>query len=302
MFKNIKRLATVGLPAFALIFTSCGTIAKVISYEQMRAFAKEQYDEHAIDTVPVNYIANFNSMNAHAIVDIITPTGEADQINLGFSHNGIHVKLKDRYAYFLSSIMIDNIERYYSNMVSFISDLDGNSPFELTYQLLEGNCSKIDITRSRENHGEFVVRLNKSITSLFDTISSVFGYIPSDPSEIQNAVLKTIVAYIISSPIGDFSEYLFGIFNYVQLNIFNSSRSFGDVFNTYITTDSNGMINKLDFNFKSNFVVNGLAAYKHYDSTTPSEGDRPELESPYHFTLTGSFDFDFDISTEYATK
>lgn len=310
MFKNMKHIALLALPVMALSLTSCGEYTAAIPYDTMRNFAADHYDEHALDTVPADYVINFNKMEAKINVTYSTPTGGTDSFVISSGYNGIHITLKDHYVFSLSSTMIDMIERYYSDFVSFVVKLQEEPPLELIYELIGNNCSKVDLTAKDAVTGKFVIRIVQTIVSMLDSFTSTFGYLPNpwaeNPEPVTNPILIEIYEQI--NTIGMFkkllnperSEVIFGILNGLALTISESSESHGDVFNTYVTTDSYGFINKLDFNFKSSFNISGIMQFKKYDSDTPEEGDRPTgLEAPYSFSLNGSLNYDFDISAKY---
>lgn len=319
MFKNMKHLITLALPVVALTFTSCGNGPKTITYEQMRRFATETYDEHALDTIPATYVANLNKMQMDVVVNYTTPEGGSDSFNIAFGFNDIHISFKDRYAVVLSSTLIDSIEQYYSDFVGMAVSLKQEPPIQMLYQLLGNNCSKIDFVANEKIVGSVLVKLLQFLGGSLDLASSLSGFIPNpedvvDPEvefkdkPIVLAIYETVLSLAKSlgkiSFISEYAEYIptviFTMMDYASFSISDSSRTSGETFNTYLTTDSNGILDTFDFNFKSSFDLSGLVRYKQYDTKKPQPGDFPEQSRPYHLSISGSFDFDFDISSEIA--
>lgn len=298
----MKQFITLALPVVALTFTSCGNSPRTVNYQQMRRFASENYDSHAIDTVPTDYMINFNNMTTNVVVEYNTPAGGFDSFTFSYGFGNVHIRLKDRYAITLSSTVIDSIEKYYSDFVAIALTLKDEPPVELLYQLFGNNCSKIDLVTSHKLVGDVLVRLLQFAVGAIDGLSAITGYMPlgempTDP--LRAMVYRYVMMALEAIPIRALDPSMFfGLMDYVSLTISDSSKSHGDVFETYVTTDNYGFLNKLDFNFKSSFEIAGLAAFKRYENAYPEEGERPiSTEAPYNFTLTGSFDYDFDIST-----
>lgn len=316
MFKNMKRLISLVLPVVAITTTSCGNATKTISYEQMRRFVSETYDDHAIDTIPVTYFANLNKAQADVTINYTTPDGGADSSDIAFGFNGIHLSIKDKYAYMLSSTLLDNIEQYYCDFAGLAVSVKQEPPIQMLYQLTGNNCSKINFVANEKIVGAFLIKLLQFFGATLDAVSSVSGFIPMgndvDPSELTDPMVKNVYMAVMAIAealgnvplVGTYAAFvptvIFGLMNYTSFAVSDSSKSNGEYFNAYLTTDNYGMLNKLDFNFKSSFDISGLIWYKQYDSNKPEEGDHPSTSRPYHFSMSGSFDFDFDISSEIA--
>lgn len=305
MFKNTKRFISLVLPVVAITATSCGNATKTVTYDQIRQYAVDNYDQYALDTVPAVFTANFNTLYANILVEYKTPEGGEDAFTIGFGLGGIHVTFNDKYAVSLSSVLIDNIEKYYSDFVGFAVSLKEEPPIKMIYQLASNNCAKIDVTTNEKLVGSVLVKLLQMLFGAFDIFSSTFGYLPEIDEEKAptNPALAEIYEQIIKMSskydILDAVSTAFEVMNYAALTISNSSEAHGETFKTYITTDNCGFVNKLDFNFKSSFKIAALVSPKKYASDTPKEGDRPiNVGSPYQVKLTGSIDFDFDVLSQ----
>lgn len=320
MFKNMKRLATLSLPLVALSLTSCNNGPKYTTYDKMRRFAVETYDQHALDAVPTTVTTNFNKAQANIVIDYKTPDGGSNSLTFSFGFSGVHVVVKNQYAYCLSSTMIDMIEQYYSDFAGIAVSLQKEPPLQMNYALTGNNCSKIELTAKEQLVGSVLVKLLQLGTSVVDIASKLAGYIPTNTQPSQQ-ITKYIVMGIqglltllfpipegasesevreIQNKIRRITNVIIGVMNYLELSVSDSSRADGEVFDSYLTTDSFGFINKLVFDFTSNFVITGLARFKTYESSTPREGDKPiATEAPYQFTMTGSIDFDIDVVSQY---
>lgn len=310
MFKNMKRLAALSLPLVALSLASCNNGPKYISYDKMRRFASETYDQYALDAVPATFTTNLNKVEANVVIDYKTPEGGSDSLVFSFGFSGVHVVVKDQYAYCLSSTLVDMIEQYYSDFAGIALSLKEEPPVQLNYELIGGNRSKVGLTASENLVGSVLVKLLQLGAGVLDAASAYAGFIPfmggTEPQKESsliicqaiNGMLKAIQKFYpnLNAPV--VRRTILAIMDYAKFTVSNSSKSNGEVFNTYITTDDYGFLNKFVFDFKSDFVITGLAQFKNYGGT-PKEGDQPTVEAPYQFTMTGSIDFDIDIVSEY---
>lgn len=330
MFKNMKKLIAVALPVLTLSLTSCDRGAKLLSYEKVREFAENTYDSHALDTVPMVYTGNFNKMEANVNVSYVTPEGNKDSFNVSFGFNGIHVTINDRYAICLSSTLVDSIEKYYSDFVGFAISLQETSPIDMNYILIDNSSTRVAFTTSEKMIGSLLVKLLQLASGAADAASSAAGFLPrlrslNNPSAttqvgalVQQAIIAITNMIYSSSQSGGggkvpgggekpdnkplkFANFLISYLNYFAVSVFDSSKAHGEVFHTYLTADKYGFLRDLDFFFKSSFTLNGIAALKEYTSGEPQEGEQPkDIGAPYRFTLSGSFDFDFNIHADYA--
>lgn len=314
----MKRLAALSLPLVALSLASCNNGPKYISYDKMRRFAAEAYDQYALDAVPATFTTNLNKVEANVVIDYKTPEGGSDSLVFSFGFSGIHVVVKDRYAYCLSSTLIDMIEQYYSDFAGIALSFQDEPPLQMNYELIGGNRSKVELTASENLVGSVLVKLLQLGAGVMDVASSYAGFIPinaeslpakTPAGQVANAV-NMLIQGILSLPffedVSDINRYatlarrvIFALMDYAKFTVSSSSKSNGEVFDTYFTTDDYGLIDKFVFDFKSDFVISGLAQFKKYESDTPQLGDKPVTEAPYQFTMTGSFDIDIDIVSEY---
>lgn len=284
--------------------------AEKMSYDKIREYATKHYDEYALDAIPATFTTNLNKMQANIDVNYISPEGGEETFNIAFGFNGIHVVVKDQYAYCLSSGMIDMIEQYYSDFSGLALSLQDEPPIDMNYYLVGDERTKIELTTSQKVAGKLIIKLLQLGTGALDSLFAVTGYLPTEgepTSEIGSLVYDYLVQLFSGSSSGDkpdskaekYVRVIFGIMDYLQINVSDSSTAQGEKFKTYLNTDKYGIMKKLGFIFKSEFNISGLAAYKQYDSVTPKEGDRPTATEPYFFSLKGSVDFDFDISCKY---
>lgn len=312
MLKNMKKIVAMALPVLTLSLTSCNRGAEFLNYEKARAFIVDTYDEHALDTVPMVYTANFNKMEANVDINYVTPDGGSDSSNIAFGFNGIHATINDRYAICLSSTLLDAIETYYSDFVAFALSIQEESPIDLDYVLIDNSITKITLATSEKMVGSLLVRLLQMAASTIDVASKV-GFIPKINDDgtmtAETEAVKTVQAAIFkfvnsirsdASKAATMTNTIIDVINYLSVTVFDSSEARGEVFHTYLTTDKYGFLRDLNFTFKSGFAINGLTSLKEYDSKTPTEGDKPKTSDPYRFTLDGSFDFDFNINAKYA--
>lgn len=302
MFKNMKHAFILALPVMALATTSCST-SRVVSYEQFRRFAVNHYDQYALDTVPAVYKYNFNKMQANIVFDYTTPTGGSDSLTFSFGYNGIHVAIKDKYAMSLSSTAVDTIEKYYSDLSGIAISIIDERPIDMDYILTGDYRTMIDLTTGHHLTGDFLIRIIQLVIGAADIVSSQTGYIPLEEYyKSKNPIVRAIVELAKEFNLSD--QTLVAIFNFLNrysVTIATSSKSNGDKFNAYLLTDDHGFMRTVDFNASSSFEVSGLLSFKKYQFEEPEEGDKPiGTEAPYRFTMTGSLDFDFDISTEFA--
>lgn len=321
MFNNMKKIVALALPVVTLTLTSCGDQSKTITYDKMRRFATEQYDQYALDAVPTTYKFNFNKMQAALDVDYTTPSGGSQAFTFSFGFNGIHAVFKDRYAVCLSSGLVDTIEKYYSDFVGLAISLREEPPIQMLYHLMSNNCTKIDLTASEKLVGSVLVELLQFVAGTIDLISSFTGFIPNidQLTEDTPRIIQMVVMYIYQivnsfvpeetnqtkkevreQKVKNITNTVIGILNYLSLTVSDSSKASGERFNSYLTTDSHGFLDAFNFIFKSSFVITGQTTLKRYSTSSPKAGERPiSTDVPYHYTLTGSIDFDFNVVSEY---
>lgn len=197
--KNMKKIITLALPVFALALTSCGDKAKTVSYDQMRRFASETYDQYALDTVPASYTINFNKFQANAKISYITATGGTDSYDINFALNDTKVVFRNLYSVCLSSALVDNVERYYSDFVGIALSLKEEPPIKMAYQLLNNNRSKIDFSANEKLFGSVLIKLLQFVAGALDMASAAAGYIPSDytPGETDPQITKAVYGMIM---------------------------------------------------------------------------------------------------------
>lgn len=329
MFNNMKKIIALALPVVTLTLTSCGNRSKTITYDKMRRFASEQYDQYALDSIPTTYKYDFNKMQAVMDVDYTTPSGGSQTFAFSFGFNGIHAVLKDRYAVCLSSSLVDKIEKYYSDFVGLAISLKEEPPIQMLYHLIGDNCTMIDLSANEKLVGSVLVELLQFGAGVIDLVSSFTGFIPSlDQIDSAPKTTQMIMMYIYqlvqllvssgkqpAAPDHDpekegegegeekainVTNTIFSVLNYSSITVSDSSKASGETFYSYLTTDSHGFLDAFNFIFKSSFTITGQAAFKRYATNSPKAGDRPiSTDEPYHYTLTGSCDFDFNVVSQY---
>lgn len=297
MFKNMKRIALMMLPVVTLVSTtSCGQSSRLASYDSMRKFAEDNYDQYALDTVPSSLIYNINRAKAEIDVTYTTPTGGSDSFNFSFGVAGIHVTLKDQYAIVLSSSLVDKIEQYYSDFSGLAISVIDESPIDMEYRIFGDKSTMITLDTNAKIAGNLLVKLLRVGVGAMDSVASMAGFIPEEPTQQIGEAIVSILESILGAGNADVGLY---VMNYLALTISDSSKSDGDAFGTYLLTDKHGFLSELNFNFASSFAISGLAAFKKYSSANPREGDQPiGTEAPYQFTLKGSFDFDVKVQNK----
>lgn len=303
---KMRKIITLALPIAALSLTSCGNNSKNVTYDAMRRFATEHYDQNALDAIPAIYRANFNKFQAGIDVSYATPDGGNESFNINFAFNGIHLEVKDRYAVCLSSTLVDMIEQYYSNFLGLAVSLKEEPPIQMLYQLFGDNHAKVKLGASEKLVSSFVIELVKFINSAFSALSDFVGYVPLDGS-IQDKKIAMIFQYlqIGLSKIPFIGQYMFtplvAMMDYTAISLLDTSKAHGETFDSYLSTDSYGFLNEFSFLFKSEFDINGLMSIKHYASDVPAEKEHPDSKSlPYKFNIKGSIDFDFDVTSEFV--
>ena len=302
-----KSLLMLGLPIFSLVMTSCTTSSstkekgtKDLTYSEARKFAEDNYDKNALNTVPTTMSYGINKFCYNLDINYETPDGGTETINLSADYQGIHLTLKDKYAYCISSSVVDTIEdhaaTYYGAALSFV----GEPPIELKYQLIDSEKLRFDVTTKTDIAGNVTVKLLSFVFSLLHGISDVAGYIDLGYSPKKEDIIPTYILMLLNMIPGGYGSYLATFMNLASVTISPSSASNSDVFDIYMNSNSDGYLTDIGFEATSGFDISGFVNLKKYAKENPEFGDRPSETNKYKFTCVGSFECDIKVTTNFV--
>lgn len=297
--KSINKFVLAALfPMTALTITSCegGSARRILTYQEAKEFVAEHYDKHALDSALCSYTNNLNTMYVDIDLEYETPAG-MDGMAFGFGGSNTHVTTHNKYAYVLSSAMLDKIENANSVASALSLEIIDVVPIALDYIEDNGKMT-IELGIAPGQAVNFLVKLACLITGAMELGSTTFGYaVPKNGSSPLSLGIKSLFSSTSSR------KKVCDIINYYSFTVNTSSTSKGDKFLIDVDTDKDGFFNHYTAITGGEFNLTGFFSQKYYASEEPNEGDQPiRTSDPFAYTLKGSIDFDLSADVTADNK